>query len=105
MFRNRFWVSLALTIPVLLYSPMIQEWFGFSVPQFTGSGWVAPLFSLIIFAYGGIPFLQMAVPEVQTRKPGMMTLISLAITVALGYSLFALVTGSGMSFLGNGAPD
>jgi len=98
MFRNRFWVSLVLTVPVLLYSPMIQEWFGFSVPQFTGSEWVAPLFSLIIFAYGGVPFLQMAVPELQTRTPGMMTLISLAITVALGYSLFALVTASGVSF-------
>ncbi len=98
MFRNRFWVSLALTVPVLLYSPMIQEWFGLSAPQFTGSEWVAPLFSLIIFAYGGVPFLQMAIPEMQTRKPGMMTLISLAITVALGYSLFALVTASGVSF-------
>lgn len=98
MFRNRFWVSLGLTVPVLLYSPMIQEWFGFSMPLFTGSDWVAPLFSLIIFAYGGVPFLQMALPELQTRKPGMMTLISLAITVALGYSLFALVTNSGVSF-------
>ncbi|GAB4530029.1 MAG: heavy metal translocating P-type ATPase [Anaerolineae bacterium] len=98
MFRNRFWVSLVLTIPVLLFSPMIQMWFGFTMPEFTGSSWVAPIFALVIFAYGGVPFLQMAVPEIQNRKPGMMTLISLAITVALGYSLFALIAGTDMSF-------
>lgn len=90
MFRNRFWVSLILTIPVLLFSPMIQEWFGFSMPEFTGSKLIGPGFAIVIFLYGGIPFLQMAVPEVQSRKPGMMTLISLAITTAFVYSLFAL---------------
>ncbi|QPC83163.1 cadmium-translocating P-type ATPase [Phototrophicus methaneseepsis] len=97
MFRNRFWVSLILTIPVLLFSPMIQEWFGFSMPEFMGSNLIGPGFAIAIFLYGGIPFLQMAVPEIQTRKPGMMTLISLAITVAFVYSLFALfaVPGSG----------
>lgn len=98
MFRNRFWVSLALTIPVLLYSHMIQEWFGFTMPEFPGSAWIAPVFALIIFGYGGVPFIQMAAPEVRTRRPGMMTLISLAIIVALGYSLFALAAGTGMSF-------
>ncbi len=90
MFRQRFWVSLVLTIPVLLYSPMLQEWFGFSMPTFPGSGWIGALFSVIIFVYGGLPFLQMAVPELQNRKPGMMTLISLAITVAFVYSVLAL---------------
>ena len=98
MFRNRFWVSLVLTVPVLLFSPMIQEWFGFTSPEFPGSGLIGPAFAIAIFAYGGIPFLQMAVPEVQNRKPGMMTLISLAITVAFAYSLFAAVTGSSMGF-------
>lgn len=98
MFRNRFWVSLVLTVPVLLFSPMIQEWFGFSMPEFTGSNLIGPVFAIAIFAYGGIPFLQMAVPEVQNRKPGMMTLISLAITVAFAYSLFAAVTGTSMGF-------
>jgi Cu2+-exporting ATPase len=98
MFRNRFWLSLILTIPVLLYSHMIQEWFGFTMPEFPGSAWIAPVFALIIFAYGGVPFIQMAAPEVRARRPGMMTLISLAIIVALGYSLFALIAGSGMSF-------
>ncbi|MGB0384231.1 MAG: heavy metal translocating P-type ATPase [Ardenticatenaceae bacterium] len=90
MFRQRFWVSLVLTIPVLLYSPMLQEWFGFSMPTFPGSQWIGALFSVIIFVYGGLPFLQMAVPELENRKPGMMTLISLAITVAFVYSVLAL---------------
>ncbi len=90
MFRNRFWVSLVLTIPVLLYSPMIQEWLGFSMPEFTGSTLIAPIFSIVIFLYGGVPFLQMAVPEIKNREPGMMTLISLAISVAFIYSLAAL---------------
>ncbi|MEP7293514.1 MAG: heavy metal translocating P-type ATPase, partial [Chloroflexota bacterium] len=98
MFRRRFWVSLVLTIPVLLFSPMIQEWFGFAMPQFPGSAWIAPIFSIVIFLYGGLPFLQMALPEIQNHKPGMMLLISLAITVSFLYSLFAAVTGSSLGF-------
>ncbi|MFN8445091.1 MAG: HAD-IC family P-type ATPase [Caldilineaceae bacterium] len=90
IFRNRFWVCLLLTLPVLLYSHMLQMWFGYTVPAFPGSQWIAPLFALVIFFYGGIPFLQMARPELQNRTPGMMVLISLAITVALVYSLAAL---------------
>ena len=90
VFRNRFWVCLLLTVPVLLYSHMLQMWFGFNTPAFPGSEWIAPLFAFIIFVYGGLPFLQMAGPELQTRKPGMMTLISLAITVAFIYSVAAL---------------
>ncbi|HLV44385.1 MAG TPA: hypothetical protein VKY39_05480, partial [Aggregatilineales bacterium] len=80
MFRNRFWICLLLTIPVLIYSPMLQMWFGFTAPQFPGSQFVGPFFAVIIFLYGGIPFLQMAVPELRNRQPGMMTLVSLAIT-------------------------
>jgi P-type Cu2+ transporter len=98
MFRNRFWVSLVLTIPVLLFSPMIQEWFGFSMPEFPGSQLIGPLFAIGIFFYGGLPFLQMAVPEVRQGKPAMMSLISLAITVAFVYSLFALIANLGASF-------
>ena len=90
MFRNRFWVSLALSIPVLLYSPALQAWLGFSMPAFPGSHWIAPLFSIIIFFYGGLPFLRMAAPELKNRQPGMMTLISLAISVAFLYSLITL---------------
>jgi Cu2+-exporting ATPase len=91
MFRQRFWISLALTVPVILYSPMIQQWLGFTMPQFPGSNWVSPLFAVAVFVIGGIPFLQMAVPEIQTRRPGMMTLIAMAITVAFGYSLYAFL--------------
>lgn len=98
MFRDRFWVSLVLTIPVLLFSPMIQEWFGFAMPEFLGSALIGPGFAIAIFAYGGVPFLQMAVPEIQNRKPGMMTLISLAITTAFVYSLFAVFALPGSGF-------
>jgi Cu2+-exporting ATPase len=95
MFRKRFWWSLLLSIPVLLYSPLIQRFLNFSAPDFPGSAWIPFVFSLIIFGYGGIPFLKMAIPEIQNRKPGMMTLISLAISVAFVYSLFAQLTNLG----------
>ncbi|MEL7234143.1 MAG: copper-translocating P-type ATPase, partial [Chloroflexota bacterium] len=98
MFRNRFWVSLALTIPVLLYSSTIQGWLGFTMPTFVGSQWIGPIFSVIVFVYGGVPFIEMAVPEIRNRQPGMMTLISLAILVAFTYSLFAFFTGTGKMF-------
>ena len=98
MFRKRFWVSLILSIPVLLYSPMIQEWMGFSMPEFPGSQWITPGISVIIFIYGGLPFLQMAIPELRNRQPGMMTLISLAITVAFAYSLAAFLILEGETF-------
>lgn len=98
MFRNRFWVSLALSIPVLLYSPALQAWLNFSAPAFPGSQWITPLFAVIVFFYGGLPFLQMAVPELKNRQPGMMTLISLAISVAFFYSLATLVVDLGESF-------
>jgi Cu2+-exporting ATPase len=91
MFRRRFFVSTLLSIPVLLYSPTLQEWLGFTVPTFPGSEWINPVFAVIVFAYGGIPFLQMAVPELKDRAPGMMTLISMAISVAFVYSLASVV--------------
>ena len=86
-FRKRFWVSLVLSIPVLIYSPSVQAWLGFTAPPFPGSEWVAPALSIVIFIYGGSPFLRMTVPELRLRQPGMMTLISLAISVAFFYSL------------------
>ena len=90
MFRKRFLVSLPLSVPVVLYSPMLQRLLGFSMPAFPGSRWIEPLFSVVIFLYGGLPFLRMALPELRNRRPGMMTLISLAISVALVYSVAAL---------------
>ncbi|HET9590030.1 MAG TPA: copper-translocating P-type ATPase [Anaerolineales bacterium] len=98
MFRVRFWWSLLLSIPVLLYSEMIQTWFGFRPPAFPFSEWIPFVFSVIIFAYGGVPFLNMAVPELRARKPGMMTLISLAISVAFIYSVAAQFLNLGEGF-------
>lgn len=98
MFRDRFWVSLLLSIPALLFSETIQNWLAFSMPEFAGSQWITPFFSIIIFAYGGVPFLQMAVPELRNRLPGMMTLISLAISVSFVYSLAALFFNLGEDF-------
>jgi Cu2+-exporting ATPase len=68
------------------------------MPAFIGSAWITPVFSVIVFAYGGLPFLRMAVPEVRGRKPGMMTLISLAIGVAFVYSLATLFVPTGKAF-------
>ncbi|HSG45489.1 MAG TPA: copper-translocating P-type ATPase [Anaerolineales bacterium] len=98
MFRNRFWGSLLLSIPVLIFSPALQNWLGFTAPSFTGSTWIPFVFSLVIFAYGGIPFLNMAKPEIRNREPGMMTLISLAISVAFVYSLAAQIFSLGEGF-------
>ncbi|MDD1750021.1 MAG: copper-translocating P-type ATPase [Methanothrix sp.] len=98
MFRVRFWWSLLLSIPVVLYSGMIQMWLGFTPPAFPFSEWIPFVFSLIIFGYGGIPFLQMAVPELRERKPGMMTLITLAISVAFIYSVAAQFINLGEGF-------
>jgi Cu2+-exporting ATPase len=98
MFRKKFWVSLLLAIPVLLYSQSIQKWLGFSMPGFLGSNWIVPVFSLIAFLYGGIPFIKMAIPEFKNRKPGMMALISLAISVAFVYSAATTFFPIGESF-------
>ena len=98
MFRNRFWVCLVLTIPVLLYSSTVQGWLDFAMPTFTGSSWITPVFGVVIFLYGGVPFLQMAPAELRLRLPGMMTLISLAIGVAFVYSLLAFSLDLGEGF-------
>ncbi|MBN1312083.1 MAG: heavy metal translocating P-type ATPase [Anaerolineae bacterium] len=98
MFRNRFWVSLVLTVPVLLFSKTLQEWINFSMPAFPGSQWIGPGFSMVVFFYGGLPFLRMAIPELKERRPGMMTLISLAIITAFGYSLMVTFFLPGKSF-------
>jgi Cu2+-exporting ATPase len=98
MFRRRFWINLVLTIPILVFSPTLQEWLGFSVPDFPGSRWIGPLFAFAVFFYGGLPFLRMARPEIKKGKPGMMTLISMAIVVAFVYSIFALFANPGSGF-------
>ena len=98
MFRDRFWVSLLLSLPVLLYSTSVQNWLDFTMPEFSGSEWITPVLSVVVFIVGGIPFLRMAVPELRSRQPGMMTLISLAISVSFVYSLAALLFDLGEGF-------
>jgi Cu2+-exporting ATPase len=87
MFRDKFWWSIALTVPTLVWSPMVQQWLGFRAPAFPGSGYVPAIFGTILFFYGGMVFLRGAAREIKDRLPGMMTLISLAITVAFAFSL------------------
>jgi Cu2+-exporting ATPase len=94
--RKRFWVTLILTIPVVLYSAGIQRLLHFTAPRFPGSEYVPALLGTFIFFYGGIFFIKAAVGELRNRLPGMMTLISLAILVAFGFSLavtFRLLAG------------
>ena len=98
MFRRKFWVSLILSLPVLLFSQGFQALLGFSMPVFPGSRWITPIFAVIIFVYGGLPFIKMAVPELRNRQPGMMTLISLAIIVAFVYSVASLFLANQMDF-------
>src|SRR5690606_1186209 len=86
MFRDLFWVSLALTIPALIWDPMIQDWFGYRAPVFPGSHYVSAVFGTAVFIYGGRVFLEGAARELADRLPGMMTLIGLAISVAFVYS-------------------
>jgi len=94
MFRRRFWISSALSVPVLFWSGTIQDWFGYTAPEFTGSFLIVPVLATFIFVYGGFPFLSMAVFELEKRRPGMMTLISLAISVAYGFSMLTIVMPS-----------
>jgi Cu2+-exporting ATPase len=82
MFRDRFWLSLALTIPVVLLSHDVQTWLGYEVPMLPGIELVPAILGTIVFLYGGLVFLRGARGELADRKPGMMTLISLAIVVA-----------------------
>ncbi|GAA4673564.1 copper-translocating P-type ATPase [Phytohabitans rumicis] len=90
MFRRKFWLSLALTVPVVVTSEMVMDWFGYSL-DFPGISWVGPVLGSVVFFYGGWPFLVGAVREVRDRAPGMMLLISMAITVAYVASLATAV--------------
>src|SRR5216683_7199373 len=82
MFRDKFWLSLALTLPVVLWSSEVQHWLGYSAPVFPGSRWIPAILGTIVFLYGGSVFIRGAWGELSDRRPGMMTLISLAIIVA-----------------------
>jgi Cu2+-exporting ATPase len=87
MFRRRFWVSLALTVPTVVYSAMVQDWLGYTAPQFSGHTFVAPLFGTAVFVCGGPVFLRGGWDELRARRPGMMLLISMGLLVAFGASV------------------
>jgi P-type Cu2+ transporter len=89
MFRRLFWINLVLALPVVVYSPMIQDWFGYGAPSFPGSTLIPPVFGSLIFFVGGRVFLTSGWGELRRRQPGMMLLIAMAITVAYGASLAA----------------
>ncbi|WP_186756409.1 heavy metal translocating P-type ATPase [Echinicola salinicaeni] len=84
-FKKRFWVSILLTVPILFHSKMVQGWLGVDF-GYSGDGYVLFVISSVVYFYGGWPFLKGLISEVRKGKPAMMTLISLAITVAYGYS-------------------
>jgi Cu2+-exporting ATPase len=89
MFRDKFWLSLALTIPVVIWSSDVQGWFGYTAPSVPGSNLIPAVLGTLVFLYGGLVFIRGARRELADHKPGMMTLISLAIIVAFGTSLAA----------------
>lgn len=98
MFRNKFWVCLVLTIPVLLYSENVARWLHITAPSFPGSMYIPFILSSVIFFYGGWVFIKGAISELKSRLPGMMTLISLAIVTSYVYSLATVFGLKGEGF-------
>ena len=96
MFRDKFWISLLLTLPTLVWGHMLQRAFGYNAPTFVGSQWIPAAFGTAVFAYGGWPFIQGAWRELEDRLPGMMTLIALAISVAFVFSAAVTLGYPGM---------
>lgn len=102
-FKKRFFITLILTVPIMLLSPMIQQWLGVDW-KFTGSGYILFLLSTIVYLFGGWPFLKGWYQEMKSWKPGMMTLIGFAITVAYVYSSATVFGLQGMDFFWELAP-
>ena len=98
MFRRRFWVSLVLSVPTLVFSTGLQDILHLTGPRFPGSEWIPAVFGLAIFVYGGRTFLKDGWWELRHRQPGMMLLISLAIVVAFAYSAAVTLGLHGMDF-------
>ncbi|WP_254167106.1 copper-translocating P-type ATPase [Chryseosolibacter histidini] len=96
-FKKRFYVVLALTVPIMALSPMIQHWLGIDW-SFPGSSYLLLILSSVVFFYGGWPFLTGLVNEVRSRLLGMMTLVAVAITVAYAYSVAIVLGLQGMDF-------
>jgi Cu2+-exporting ATPase len=86
MFKDRFWLTLALSLPVVYFSPMFARLLGYMPPDFPGAVWIPPLLGTVIFLYGGMPFLKGGLGELKSRQPGMMLLIGMAISVAFAAS-------------------
>ncbi|GAB3036344.1 heavy metal translocating P-type ATPase [Parafrigoribacterium mesophilum] len=97
-FKRKFWLSLLLTIPTLVFSHGLQDILGLGGPRFPGSEYLPAVFGLAIFFYGGTVFLKGGIQELRAKQPGMMTLISLAIVVAFGYSAAVTLGLKGMDF-------
>jgi P-type Cu2+ transporter len=89
MFRDKFWLTLILTLPVVAWSGEVQHWLGYTAPSFPGSQYIPAFLGTIVFLYGGSVFIRGARGELADRRPGMMTLISLGIVVAFAASLAA----------------
>jgi Cu2+-exporting ATPase len=96
MFRDKFWISLLLTLPTMIWGHMFQRAFGYTPPAVPGGPWIAPVFGTAVFLYGGWPFIQGAIRELRDRLPGMMTLIALAISVAFVFSAAVTLGYPGM---------
>lgn len=96
-FLQKFWVTLVLTVPIVLYSDLPGLFFKWTAPSFPGSEYLAALLASVVFFYGGLVFLKGAWSELKARLPGMMTLIALAITAAYLYSLGSVFFGDGMT--------
>jgi Cu2+-exporting ATPase len=96
MFRDKFWISLLLTVPTLIWGHMLQRAFGYTPPTIPGARWIPAVFGTAVFLYGGWPFIQGAIRELRDRLPGMMTLIGLAITVAFVFSAAVTLGYPGM---------
>ncbi|MCB2413278.1 heavy metal translocating P-type ATPase [Demequina sp. TTPB684] len=95
MFRHLFWITLALSVPVIALSSSVEGWFGYDLP---GSAWIPPTLGVVVFIVGGRPFLTMARDELSQRSPAMMTLISLAIVTAFAASAAATLGIGEMDF-------
>jgi Cu2+-exporting ATPase len=96
MFRDKFWITLLLTLPTLVWGEMIPRLLHFTPPAVPGARWIPVVFGTAVYLYGGWVFVQGAWRELADRKPGMMTLISLAITVAFVFSVAVTLGFRGM---------
>ncbi len=94
-FLKKFWITLVLTVPIVLYSDLPKAFLGWIAPEFPGSIYLSALLGSVVFFYGGFVFLKGALGEIRARLPGMMTLIALAISAAYLYSIGSIFFGSG----------